>query len=373
MANQAGRIEDLLDLLYLAAAERSAWTDCLASLARLFEAQAGVFIAQRSGDARYGVGASIGISSEMIRQYDQYYNALDPWFLARKARSVKPAVARGSDLCPPQSLKHSEFYVDYWQRSSCLYQAGMLHTVKDESAVVSLHRARTQPDFSQQDLRLLQRLLPHFRRALAIHRQWLDLNSSISQVAAVVDALDVALIGLGPQRRIRFRNAAAEALLRAGDALVERNGRLVLNDSPTQVALERLLSAAATRSLDTVAGGSLHVSVAGRSLVVTVLPAHARAVLGSGPLVALLSIIDLQAAPKSRSLILSQLFGLTPAENRVVMFLLEGLDPSAIAARTGTTAGTVRFQLKAVYRKLGVTRQSQLVRLVSRIPGVADR
>lgn len=373
MANQAARIEDLLDLLYLAAAERSAWADCLASLARLFEAQVGVFIAQRSGDARYAVGASIGIPGEMIRQYDEYYHALDPWFLARRARSIKPSVARGSDLCPPQRLKQSEFYLDFWKRSSCLHQAGMFHAVQDESAVVSLHRARTQPDFSRQDLRLLQRLFPHFRRALAVHRQSLDLHHSVSQVAAVVDALDVALIGLGLQRSIRFRNSAAEALLRAGDALLERNGCLVLSDSSAQAGLERLVSAATTRSLDTVAGGSLHVFVARRSLLVTVLPANSYAALGSEPLVALLSIIDLQAAPKSRSLYLSQLFGLTPAENRVVMFLLEGLDPSAIAARTGTTAGTVRFQLKAVYRKLGVTRQSQLVRLVSRIPGVADR
>jgi DNA-binding CsgD family transcriptional regulator len=366
------RIEDLLDLLYLAAADPSAWPDCLASLAHLLDAHVAIFIAQQPGDARYSVGACMGVSSEMIRHYDEYYNLFDPWFLAWQIAEYKPLVARGSDLCPLPQFRRSEFYNDYWKQSSSLYQAGMLHRDQDQSAVVSLHRTSAQQDFSDEDLRLLQHLFPHFRRALAVHRKVVDLNNSLAQVAAAVDTLDVALLGLGRQRRIHFRNAAAEALLRVGDTLVERNGRLVLRDSRAQVGLDRLLAAAATRSLRTLAGGSLNLCNAGRCLLLTVLPANRYAAIGAGPMTALLLIVDPRARPKSRSLLLSQLFGLTPAESRVVMLLLEGLDPNAIAARTQTTPGTVRFQLKAVYQKLGVARQSQLVRLVSRIPGVPD-
>ncbi|MBX9602210.1 MAG: helix-turn-helix transcriptional regulator [Bryobacteraceae bacterium] len=372
MPKQPERLEELLDLLYLAAAEPSAWPDFLTSLARVFEAHVAVFIAQRAGDLRYTVGAYTGISSETVRRYDEYYNLVDPWFLALNNAENRPSVARGSDLCPLPRFRRSEFYNDYWKQSASLYQIGMFQGDPDSSAVLSLHRARTQQDFTDENLRLLRRLLPHFRRALAVHRKVVDLNSSLAHVAGAVNALDVALVGLGPQRRIRFRNGAAEALLRAGDFLVERNGRLVLRDSQAELHLHRLLAAAATRSLSTLPGGFLNVSHAGRSLLLTVLPAHRYAAVGADPLAALLLIIDPDARPKSRSLLLSQLFHLTPAESRVVMLLLEGLDPNAIAARTHTTAGTVRFQLKAVYRKLGVARQSQLIRLVSRIPGVPD-
>ncbi len=372
MPHQATHIEDVLDHLYLAAGEPSGWTDCIISLARAFEADAAVFLAQRPGDAGYAVGASTGISADLIRSYDEYFNTVDPWFGALQARDVERLVARGSELCPLPQLKRSEFYNDYWKQSSCLHEAGMFHRVPDEIAVVSLHRARTQRDFSDEDMDLLQRLFPHFRRALEIHRRVVDLNRALAQVAAAVDALDVALIGLGHRRSIRFRNAAAEALLRAGDILVERNGSLVLRDAQAQVGLDRLLAAAAARSLGTVAGGSLSVRSAGRGLLLTVLPANRYAAMGAGSTTALLMIVDPEAQPRSRSHLLSQLFGLTPAENRVVMLLLEGLDPNAIAARTHTTPGTVRFQLKAVYQKLGVARQSQLVRLVSRIPGGPD-
>ena len=144
--------------------------------------------------------------------------------------------------------------------------------------------------------------------------------------------------------------------LRSGDFLVERNGRLVLRDSQAELHLDHLLAAAATRSLSTLPGGFLNVSDAGRGQLLTVLPAHRYAAVGAGPLAALLKIIDPEARPKSRSLLLSRLFGLTPAENRVVMLLHEGLDPNAMAAPTHTTPGIVGFQLKAVYRKLCVAR-----------------
>jgi DNA-binding CsgD family transcriptional regulator len=53
------------------------------------------------------------------------------------------------------------------------------------------------------------------------------------------------------------------------------------------------------------------------------------------------------------------------------MLLVSGRDPKEIAEETETTQNTVRYQLKAVYRKTGVNRQTQLVRLISVLPGRA--
>ena len=54
----------------------------------------------------------------------------------------------------------------------------------------------------------------------------------------------------------------------------------------------------------------------------------------------------------------------------LAMPLVAGLEPREIAEMTRTTPDTVRFQLKSAFRKTGVRRQSELVRLVSRLPGV---
>jgi DNA-binding CsgD family transcriptional regulator len=61
---------------------------------------------------------------------------------------------------------------------------------------------------------------------------------------------------------------------------------------------------------------------------------------------------------------LEMLFDLTPAEARVAGLLVEGKSVADIAALQEVTENTVRMQLKAVFGKTGVHRQSQLVSLL---------
>ena len=57
-------------------------------------------------------------------------------------------------------------------------------------------------------------------------------------------------------------------------------------------------------------------------------------------------------------------YGLTPAESRIADLISKGYAPREIANRLGVTFNTVRSQLKTVYAKTNVKRQSELVRLL---------
>lgn len=57
-------------------------------------------------------------------------------------------------------------------------------------------------------------------------------------------------------------------------------------------------------------------------------------------------------------------FGLTPAESRLAAALADGACLADAAERFGTTRATVRSQLKSIFCKTGVSRQTELVRLV---------
>lgn len=236
------------------------------------------------------------------------------------------------------------------------------------SSVFTLHRTHRRGDFDTDDTALLGDLLPHLRRALSVHRTVVDLRASMAQVSGVIDALDIGVMGMGEDRTIRFANAQGEELLRTGRILVSHDGRLSARDPLAQASLGELLKNAFGRSLRAPAAGAVEFSGGGQRLLLTVLPANPYAGIASGP-AALVLIVDPDARPQSRERLLGALFGLTPAESRVVMLLLQGLEPKEIGQRTSTTAGTVRFQLKQIYRKCGVGRQSQLVRLISRISG----
>ena len=59
-------------------------------------------------------------------------------------------------------------------------------------------------------------------------------------------------------------------------------------------------------------------------------------------------------------------FGLSAAESRVSARLLMGRSVPEIAAENGSSEGTVRQQLKSIFRKTGTHRQGELVSLLAR-------
>ena len=81
----------------------------------------------------------------------------------------------------------------------------------------------------------------------------------------------------------------------------------------------------------------------------------------------LLTLTDLGSARASAATDLRALCDLSKAEADIAALVGAGLDPNEIARRRGVGIETVRAQLKSVFRKLEVNRQSDLVLLVGRI------
>lgn len=86
--------------------------------------------------------------------------------------------------------------------------------------------------------------------------------------------------------------------------------------------------------------------------------------------VAVISIIDPMQESPIQSKHLEHLFDLTPSEARVAVGIVTGKEISEIAIQHGVAVGTVRNQLKSVFQKVGVSRQSELVRVILRISRV---
>jgi DNA-binding CsgD family transcriptional regulator len=73
-----------------------------------------------------------------------------------------------------------------------------------------------------------------------------------------------------------------------------------------------------------------------------------------------------QAGPADNPL--RSLFGLTPAECRLVALLADGHSLSEIMELVGVSRNTVKSQLASIYGKTGTSRQAQLVRLLLQLP-----
>jgi DNA-binding CsgD family transcriptional regulator len=120
---------------------------------------------------------------------------------------------------------------------------------------------------------------------------------------------------------------------------------------------------AATRDEADIAGqaAELHLRTsAGGVLGLYVLPLERRASR---------STIAILAAPRERQHdpceTVAKLFGLTPAERRVLAHIAAGSTPRETASRLGVGEATVRTHLLRIFDKTGVHRQPELVALMA--------
>ena len=76
--------------------------------------------------------------------------------------------------------------------------------------------------------------------------------------------------------------------------------------------------------------------------------------------------LDFSACPFDESSIdsLVSVYNLTPSEAQVAISLANGHSIDEIASASHHSAHTIRSQLKSVFRKTGVSRQSELIKLL---------
>jgi DNA-binding CsgD family transcriptional regulator len=106
-------------------------------------------------------------------------------------------------------------------------------------------------------------------------------------------------------------------------------------------------------------------------LVTPLHPAHDLAKSWQMPLV-LVIVSDTHQMAETAAGRMRRMYGLTPAEARLVGEVADGRTLAEIAEQRAVSISTLRSQLVAAFDKTGVRRQVDLVRLVTALTQVAD-
>lgn len=77
---------------------------------------------------------------------------------------------------------------------------------------------------------------------------------------------------------------------------------------------------------------------------------------------------QLGGQPRMDPQVVAERLGLTPGESRVAVALAEGCTVRDAAEAMGRKVTTVRWYLNRIYRKLDISTQAQLIRLVLLLP-----
>ena len=356
--------------IYEAAIEPSRWSLLLEQLA---EALDGTLTAIFVHDTATNAGAPLWIARgdpEYVRLYNEHYHAKNVYVTSRPEAIRVGRVMTGEELCPERAVLRSEIHADWMSPQDIFWTAGAPVLQEDSAfAIVTSMRPHRAPPFGRDEVALQQALVPHFQRALQVHRRLRELIAARETAAAALDRLSLGVILLDERTRPLVINARAQAILDQGDGLaIGRQGMEAALPSDT-AALARAVRAAAQTGVGRGrgSGGALRLTrpSAKRPLDVLVAPlARGRAdVWGEAACVAVF-VSDPERSPETATDTLGRLYGMTRAETRLLERVLAGDTLAAAADRLALSVHTVRTQLKCILGKTGTSRQSELLRVI---------
>lgn len=170
--------------------------------------------------------------------------------------------------------------------------------------------------------------------------------------------------------RLLLANRSASRLFDFGDGLTLSHGRIsaALRDQVEQLR-DLVDRACSGRSRDGDEGRFAGVMTVDRDndvrpLSIMVAPVQLGEASEGDSRVAAIFIRDLEVRQSVPPEVLATLFGLTPAEARVVVELVKGKRPQEVADELNVSLNTVRNQLKQIFSKTNTGRQSELISLV---------
>ena len=306
--------------------------------------------------------------------FDNYYPHDER--VPRVAQLPDGELAHMADLYTAEELKTSAAFNEALPRGG--YQNGLnvrLEGPHGSSIVWVLADSLERGGWGSSQIEVIEYLLPHIRHYVRVRGALAKAEALGSSLTDMLDNTRVGVIHLGPNGNIVAANDRVREILRRGEGLLDGGGRLSAWLPPDNTRLKEILAGALRTSGDEPAGGSTTIRRRPLKPPLTVHVSPLKGIdwdFGIGPVAALVLIVEHQTQAKFNlpnanqidSALVSTTLGLTPAEGHVAAMLAQGETVRSIAVTTSRKESSIRWHLRQIFKKTGVSRQADLVRLV---------
>jgi DNA-binding CsgD family transcriptional regulator len=311
-----------------------------------------------------GTGSAVWNIDEWREKYMGLWKRHDPF----PAQRMQPGrIYSLDDFTARDALLQSDLYRDCMQPTGmehglclCLEEAG------GYQAWLYLFRNDEVGNFDHKVVSFLRELAPRLQEAIhvfaTLKRSRIERDIYESSLAG----MHIGSIIFDQSENVLRIDRVAQAILEADRSLAIENGHIHIR--PKEKALEFSLICKQLLESDNDAKGMV-IPRAGKPelrLLIRRMPEHfdyfrrqsaALTMFIADPVCTHIDI------PKR---LVAELFGLTKSESAVASLVVEGAAISEITAALGLTENTVRSYIKQIYAKVGVKRQAELIRMVSK-------
>lgn len=260
-----------------------------------------------------------------------------------------------------EEIARDPFYQEFLRPIGLGWHAAACLTGGDQPILLSLKREHGRGPFTSEEIAILERLLPAMRSAMRLARRAGE--DLLRLQLKTIEQFDCGAILLDNELRVIEHNAR----LPLEHGLTIRGGRLRAHSHDATRALHDRL-AAALRARD---DGSLEPIVIRHPrkrapLIVDCCPLNAvsHGLCGRAALLVLVREPDRRHRPDAQRL--RDCYGLTQREAELASEIAVSRSLEDAAERVGMTTEHARTRLKSIFAKLGVSRQSELLLMLTR-------
>ncbi|MGY3581769.1 DNA-binding CsgD family transcriptional regulator [Bradyrhizobium sp. USDA 4341] len=371
--SEDGRFVAAIEAIYHSAPQPSNWPSALQAIADVLGA-VGTVLMWRRDDGSFGtivspklIAAQEAFQEKWWRHDIRSLRAIEQAYISRKQAITDRHVVT------PQEIEEHPIYTQFLVPHGLGWFAGAAISPDPLIDVwISIQRSKSTAPFSDDELEVIARLAHHAENALRLSVRLFDAELSKLALSDALVRIGIGVFVLDSSKRIIFSNPAAVRHL--GGGLAISGSRLSVGLSQEQRELEAAIDQMLSVHPDSNSPRPIlvHRETSDRPLALYVIRVrgselqdaathfltHARVIV---------LVIDPTANAMADPAIVRDLLGLTLGEARVAALVGSGLSPVQAAQRLGIAEGTARVVLKRVFSKVGVSRQSELAALLSKM------
>lgn len=373
-APDEGVLELLADRFDSAALGLSSWDEALAGLAEVCGARSGQLIGI-GGQSTVPFNHVTEVPAEGLVEF-VVTNGGDPRVNRRVAAGVRArelAVVAENDFATPHELAADPYYAGFFEKWDIPFicQTNLLR--RDDLLIgLAVLRTRRQGHIEAAERAVFEALAPRVRSAV-LTRRAIDAEGAKLLVGAM-EALSKPVFVFDALSRVMAMSASAEALVSTGSHLRMRQRRLAAAQEADTRRLHHAVAAASGVWLKALERRHTTLAIAGPDgadpLLVELAPFPQQDGPGLGFGARCMAVVRIPRESIDKAITLArEVYGLTQAEAEVAVALARGEALGEVAVGRGVSSSTVRNQLKALFLKVGVRRQAELVKKLERFLG----
>jgi DNA-binding CsgD family transcriptional regulator len=379
------RLSNLIGLIYEGATDPGRWTeDIMPAMAQYIQVPDCILFTPLHTPKDGGYAFMYGRSPEQHDRYTRTHQHEDPYIKVALERNllVEGNVILGDEVVPRQQWLESAIYKECYSSHPNLGQ--MMTSIVfglDSTTVMpvacTFFRGLHHSNFNGQDRARLQLLLPHISRSLGVMQRLRSAELAVATTLTALNRLPSGVLLLDDAGRVSFANHTAQRMLEKADGLHLRKsahaaglGELDADDVSVSRAISTVIKATLKRDPYDTPHFSKSVVVPHRSglgnytLQFSALGQHNEFGGEHSGHAAIVFIADSAQKSVIDPAVLQGAYGLTAAEARVAITMLEHVSAKDVASVLDVSPNTVRTQIKTIYVKLGVDTRTRFVKAI---------